>query len=61
MPGVYCINRGYAQFRKIEEITENKSYALVKSGTPYGISKYDYIVRDGSCVNESDILRMQAP
>jgi hypothetical protein len=57
LEGVYCVNRGYAQFRKIDIINQNDEYCLVKEGTNYGISQYDYIVRDGSTVNEAEILR----
>ncbi|MGN0361958.1 MAG: HlyD family efflux transporter periplasmic adaptor subunit [Bilifractor sp.] len=57
LEGVYCTNRGYAQFRKINIMEQNDEYCLVKEGTTYGISQYDYIVRDGSSVNESEILR----
>lgn len=57
LEGVYCINRGYAQFRKIDIIDQNDEYCLVEEGTNYGISQYDYIVRDGSTVNEAEILR----
>lgn len=57
LEGVYCINRGYAQFRKINIMDQNNEYCLVEEGTNYGISQYDYIVRDGSTVNESEILR----
>lgn len=54
--GVYSINRGYAMFRKISIIDQNEEYCLVETGTTYGISQYDYIVKDGSTVNEDDIL-----
>ncbi|MCC6094458.1 MAG: hypothetical protein LIV24_05495 [Eubacterium sp.] len=57
LEGVYCTNRGYAQFRKIDIMEQNDEYCLVQEGTTYGISQYDYIVRDGSSVNESEILR----
>lgn len=56
LQGVYCINKGYTVFRKVEIIDLNEEYAIVKSGTSYGIELYDYIVRDSSTVNESDIL-----
>ncbi len=56
LQGVYCINKGYTVFRKVEIIDQNEEYAIVQSGTTYGIEQYDYIVRDSSTVNESDIL-----
>ncbi len=57
LEGVYCTNLGYAQFRKISIIDQNEEYCIVEEGTDYGISQYDYIVRDGSTVDESQILR----
>lgn len=56
LEGVYCTNLGYAQFRKIEILDQNEEYAIVEEGTDYGISQYDYIVRDGTDVDESEIL-----
>ncbi|MDO4491529.1 MAG: HlyD family efflux transporter periplasmic adaptor subunit [Lachnospiraceae bacterium] len=56
LQGVYCINKGYTVFRKVEIIDQNEEYAIVKSGTRYGIEQFDFIVRDSSTVKESDIL-----
>ncbi|MCQ2510643.1 MAG: hypothetical protein MJ116_09305 [Lachnospiraceae bacterium] len=56
LQGVYCINKGYTVFRKVEIIDQNEEYAIVKTGTSYGIELYDFIVRDSSTVNEQDIL-----
>lgn len=56
LQGVYCINKGYTVFRKVEIIDQNEEYAIVKSQTRYGIELFDFIVRDSSTVNESDIL-----
>ena len=52
----YCINKGYAVFRKISIIDQNKEYCIIESGTPCGISQYDYIVFYGSNIKEKDIL-----
>lgn len=54
--GVYSTNRGYAIFRKVKVIDHNEEYALVQSGTSYGISQYDYIVRDAADVREDEII-----
>lgn len=54
--GVYCINKGYAVFRKISIISQNEEYCIVEEGTTFGISQYDYIVRDGTKVREEEIL-----
>ena len=56
LEGVYCTNRGYAVFRKIELLDQNEDYCIVKNGTPYGLSQYDYIVRDGRDVKEEQIV-----
>lgn len=56
LEGVYCTNRGYAQFRKVDILDQNDEFCIVDEGTSYGISQYDYIVRDASTVNESQIL-----
>lgn len=56
LEGVYCINKGYAVFRTISIIDQNEEYCIVEAGTRYGISQFDYIVLDGSTVNEKEIL-----
>lgn len=56
LEGVYCINRGYAVFRKIVIIDQNEEFCIVESGTSYGLAQYDYIVEDGTQVNENEIL-----
>ena len=56
LEGVYCINRGYAVFRRISIIDQNEEYCIVETGTDYGIAQFDYIVYDGSSVKEDDIL-----
>ena len=56
LEGVYCINKGYAVFRKVIIIDKNDEYCIVEKGTKYGISQFDHIVRNGSAVNEDQIL-----
>lgn len=56
LEGVYCINEGYARFRRISIIDQNEEYCIVEKGTTYGLSQYDHIVYDASDVNEEDIL-----
>ena len=56
LEGVYCINKGYAVFRKISIIDQNEEYCIVETGTSYGISQYDYIAQDGSSVKEEQVL-----
>ena len=52
----YCINKGYAVFRKVVMIEQNDEYCIVETGTTYGLSQFDYIVRNGNTVKEDDIL-----
>ena len=56
LQGVYNINQGYAVFRQIEILDQNEEYCIVGQGTSYGLRAFDYIVRDGSSVNEEEIL-----
>lgn len=56
LEGVYCINQGYAVFRRIEILDQNEEYAIVSKATAYGLSRYDHIVRNADDVNEEDIL-----
>ncbi len=56
LEGVYCINKGYAVFRKIIIIDKNDEYCIVETGTPYGIAQFDHIVMDSTTVNEEQIL-----
>ncbi|MDO5135136.1 MAG: HlyD family efflux transporter periplasmic adaptor subunit [Eubacteriales bacterium] len=56
LEGVYCINQGYAVFRRVEILDQNEEYAIVAKGTSYGLARYDHIVREASRVREEDIL-----
>ena len=54
--GVYNINKGYAVFRRIDVIYQTEEYAIIRSGTEYGVSLYDHIALDGSTVTENVII-----
>jgi len=54
--GVYNINKGYADFKQINILYQNKEYSIVESNTQYGLNVYDYIVLDASTVNEDDFI-----
>ena len=56
LEGVYCINQGYAVFRRIDILDQNEEYAIVSRYTNYGLVRYDHIVKDASRVKEEDIL-----
>lgn len=56
MTGVYNMNKGYADFTKINVINSNKEYSIVESESMYDLQVYDYIVLDGDGVNDSDFV-----
>ena len=56
LEGVYCINKGYAVFRRIEILDQNEEYAIVSKNTSYGLARYDHIVKNAAKVKEEDIL-----
>lgn len=54
--GVYCVNTGYCQFRKIEKIYENNEYTIISPETKGGISNFDHIVVNPESINENDFV-----
>ena len=56
LQGVYNVNKGYAVFKQIEILNQNKEYAIVDKNTSYGIALYDRIVLDGSSVKENEMI-----
>lgn len=56
LKGVYNINKGYAVFKQIDIIYQNGEYAIIRSGTNYGIALYDHIALDGTTVRENDLV-----
>ncbi|MBQ9119950.1 MAG: hypothetical protein IJY09_07880 [Lachnospiraceae bacterium] len=56
LEGVYCVNKGYAQFRRIERIESNEQYVIIKKDTSRGISVYDHIALDAETVINSSII-----
>lgn len=57
LKGVYNINKGYAVFKQINILYQNKEYAIVETGTTYGIALYDHIALDGTKVNENELIK----
>lgn len=57
LQGVYNINKGYAVFRQIEIMAQNDEYAIVKTGSDYGLSMYDHIALDGDAIKEGDLIK----
>lgn len=56
LSGVYNVNKGYAVFKQIELLYQNAEYAIIKTGTDYGISLYDHIALDGKEVSEGELV-----
>ncbi|GEM_PF-142598 len=56
LEGVYCINQGYARFRRIEILNQNEEYAIIDRFTSYGVSRFDHIVKNAKNINEQDVL-----
>lgn len=56
LDGVYNVNKGYAVFKLIEIISQNKEYAIIDKNTNYGVSLYDRIVLDGSSIKENEMI-----
>ena len=56
LEGVYCTNHGYAQFKLVEKLAKKEDDCIVAEDTSYGISLYDFIVLDGSTIEENQII-----
>lgn len=54
--GVYNINKGYAEFNRVEILYSNDEYSLVNPYSQYGLRAYDYIALDASCVTNKDFV-----
>ena len=56
LKGVYNVNKGFTVFKQIEILYQTDDYAIIKSGTDYGVSLYDHIVLQGDKVKENEII-----
>lgn len=56
LEGAYNINKGYAVFKLVKELTNNGEYYIIEKGTSYGLSVYDHIVLDATTVTEGQII-----
>lgn len=56
LTGVYCVNKGYAVFRKVNILEQNAEYCIVEKGSNYGLSIYDHIALDYKTIRENEIL-----
>ena len=56
LKGVYNINKGYAEFKKIKILCESDEYYIIDSDSTYGLTNYDHIALNGSKVREDDVV-----
>lgn len=56
LEGVYCINQGYTQFKKIKVLYANEEYTIVEEGTTFGLTIYDRIVLNAEAVKEDQVI-----
>ena len=56
LEGVYCINQGYTQFRKIRKLYSNEEYTIVEEGTSFGLTIFDRIVLNAEAVEEEQVI-----
>lgn len=56
LEGVYCINQGYTQFRKVKVLYSNEEYSIVEEGTTFGLTIYDRIVLNADAVKEDQVI-----
>ena len=54
--GVYCINQGYTEFKKIKALYSNEEYTIVEQGTTFGITIFDRIVLNAEAVEEEQVI-----
>ncbi len=54
--GVYNINKGYADFKRIEILYQNDEYSIVRPNATYGLRAYDYVALDAKIVTDKDFV-----
>lgn len=54
--GVYSINKGYADFKRIEIMYANDKYSIIKPNAAFGLRAYDYIALDASLISDKDFV-----
>ena len=60
LEGVYCVNKGYAQFRMIERLYNGADYVIVKSGIARSINVYDFIWENAKTLSEDELINTGA-
>lgn len=53
LEGVFNTNKGYAVFRRIEKISENEDYCIVKDGVQYSLNAHDHIALHADLIDEN--------
>lgn len=56
LEGVYCVNKGYYAFVRIEKIKQNDEYCIVRKGVSGSVQLYDHIALNASDAIESSII-----
>ncbi len=56
LDGVYCVNKGYYVFARIEKLRSNNEYTIVKRNSEGGLKLYDHIALNASDAIEGDII-----
>ncbi len=56
LDGVYCVNKGYYVFTRIEKLRSNDEYTIVKKGTKDGLRLYDHIALNAADAVEGKII-----
>lgn len=56
LTGVYNVNNGYADFKRINILAQNDEYAIVKANTQYGLNVYDYIALNADSVHDDQFI-----
>ena len=57
---MYCVNKGYAQFRMIERLYNGADYVIVKSGIARSINVYDFIWENAATLSEDELINTGA-
>lgn len=57
--GVYNMNKGYADFKRIHVLYQNDEYAIVKPDSQYGLRVYDYIVLNADNVKDNQFINQK--
>lgn len=56
LEGVFIVNQGYFDFRRIEVIYDNSEYSIVSDETKYGLNVYDQIVSDATTADDEAVV-----